>query len=69
MESQTQTLKKSKFKPCPICHSERIKTQYRKPYSIIKCKECGYRVSVADWYEEADGKAEAIEVWNRRAEE
>ena len=56
----------NELKPCPFCGGIKIKEQYRKPYSIIKCKECGYRVNIADWYEEADGKAEAIEVWNRR---
>lgn len=59
----------TKLKYCPICHSERIKTQYVRPWSKVKCKDCGYFVTIADTYEEADGMKEAITEWNRRAKE
>ena len=56
----------NELKPCPFCGGIKIKKQYRKPYNIITCKECGYMVSVADRYEETDGKSKVIEACNRR---
>lgn len=59
----------AKLKPCPICHGERIKKRYAKPWGIVKCKDCGYFICDTDTYEEADGLKEAIREWNRRAED
>ena len=42
---------------------------YRKPYNYVKCKDCGAYIYISDTYEERDGMKEAIDTWNRRAQE
>ena len=38
--------------------------------SAVKCPKCGTLGKVvADYYEQGDGKGEAIEFWNRRADD
>ena len=57
------------IKPCPFCGGE-AKYVYSLPYNAVKCKKCNaWSRTVVDSYEQRDGKAEAIEAWNRRAED
>ena len=57
------------LKPCPFCGGK-AKYICSMPYNAVKCTKCGtLGKTVVDSYEQQDGKAEAIEAWNRRAED
>ena len=54
------------LKPCPFCGGK-AKYIYRLPYSAVVCQKCKVATRLfVDYYEQQDGKAEAIEAWNRR---
>lgn len=58
-----------KLKPCPFCGSRATK-RYIKPFSFVQCKKCGASTRIIpDYFEEADGKGEAIEAWNMRIDD
>ena len=43
---------------------------YSMPYNAVQCKKCKvFGKTVVDSYEQKDGKAEAIEAWNRRTDD
>lgn len=55
-----------KLKPCPFCGGKAF-VRYVMPCSTVQCEKCGASTGVfSDWYEEADGRKEAIDAWNRR---
>lgn len=59
--------KMAELKPCPFCGGE-AKLVYSMPYNFVMCAKCKvFGKTIVDRYEQADGKAEAIEAWNRRA--
>ena len=59
----------AELKPCPFCGGK-AKFIYSMPYSAIVCKKCKVITKVfVDYYEQQDGKEEAIEAWNRRVED
>ena len=59
----------TELKPCPFCGGK-AKYIYRMPYNVVKCTKCKvFGKTIVDSYEQQDGKAEAIEAWNRRAED
>nr|DAM57488.1 MAG TPA: restriction alleviation protein [Caudoviricetes sp.] len=56
------------LKRCPFCGGK-ARYRYEMPYNVVqcsKCKVCG--LTVADAYEQQDGKETAIKAWNRRAD-
>lgn len=56
------------LKPCPFCGGK-AKLIYIGFMSVVKCQKCGaFGEVVPDYYEQGDGKTEAIEAWNRRAD-
>ncbi len=56
----------AELKPCPFCGGK-AKYTYAMPYNVVGCKKCGaWSKTVVDSYEQQDGKAEAIEAWNKR---
>ena len=56
------------LKPCPFCGGK-ARLIYVSQMSAVKCQKCGTLGKVvADYYEQGDGKAEAIKFWNRRAD-
>ena len=56
----------SELKPCPFCGGK-AKYVYAMPYNAVKCTKCKtFGKIIVDSYEQMDGKAEAIEAWNRR---
>lgn len=57
------------LKTCPFCGGK-ARYIYRMPFNAVVCQKCKAASKVfADYYEQQDGKAEAIEAWNRRAED
>ena len=59
----------TELKPCPFCGGK-AKYVYSIPYNAVQCKKCKtFGKTVVDSYEQQDGKVEAIEAWNRRAED
>ena len=55
--------------PCPFCGGK-ARLIYVSQMSAVKCPKCGTLGKVvADYYEQGDGKGEAIEFWNRRADD
>ena len=61
-------MKETELKPCPFCGGK-AKYVYAMPYNAVKCKKCGaWGNTIIDSYEQQDGKAEAIKVWNRRSD-
>ena len=59
----------AELKPCPFCGGKATYV-YHMPYNAVACKKCKATTRVfTDYYEQQDGKAEAIEAWNRRAED
>lgn len=54
---------KTELKPCPFCGGEKIKAVHGKWMWWCKCGECGAESAIRNT------KAEAIEAWNRRANE
>ena len=59
----------NELKPCPFCGGE-AKYIYSMPYNAVQCKKCKvFGKTVVDSYEQKDGKAEAIEAWNRRTDD
>lgn len=60
---------KYELKPCPFCGGK-ARLIYVSQMSAVKCPKCGTLGKVvADYYEQGDGKGEAIEFWNRRADD
>ena len=58
----------AELKPCPFCGGK-AKFIYSMPYNAVKCTKCKvFGKTIVDSYEQQDGKAEAIEAWNNRAE-
>lgn len=58
----------AKLKPCPFCGGK-ARLVYSMPYNAVQCTKCKtWGNTIVDSYEQADGKSEAIEAWNRRAE-
>lgn len=58
----------TELKPCPFCGGK-AKFVYHMPYNAVRCTKCKtYGKTVVDMYEQQDGRAEAIEAWNRRYE-
>ena len=58
-----------KMLPCPFCGGE-ARLRYLKPLGWVQCKKCGATsAAVSDYYEETDGKGQAIAAWNRRTEQ
>ena len=58
----------AELKLCPFCGGK-AKYIYQMPYNAVKCTKCKmFGKAIVDSYEQQDGKAEAIEAWNRRAE-
>lgn len=56
------------LKPCPFCGGK-ARLIYVSQMSAVKCPKCGTLGKVvADYYKQGDGKGEAIEFWNRRAD-
>ena len=59
----------AELKPCPFCGGE-AKLIYSMPYNAVQCTKCKtWGKTIVDSYEQQDGKYEAIEAWNRRAED
>ena len=59
----------AELKPCPFCGGT-AKYIYSMPYNAVQCKKCKvFGKTIVDSYEQRDGRAEAIEAWNRRAED
>ena len=59
----------AELKPCPFCGGK-AEYIYEMPYNAVKCTKCeAFGKTIVDSYEQQDGKAEAIEAWNRRAED
>lgn len=59
----------AELKPCPFCGGE-AEYIYEMPYNAVECTKCNaLGKTIVDSYEQQDGKAEAIEAWNRRAED
>ena len=57
-----------KLLPCPFCGGE-ARLRYLKPLGWVQCKKCGATsAAVSDYYEETDGKGQAVAAWNRRAQ-
>lgn len=57
-----------RLKPCPFCGGE-ARLRYFKPLGWVQCKKCGATsAAVSDYYEETDGKEQAVAAWNRRAQ-
>lgn len=53
---------------CPFCGGE-ARLRYLKPFGWVQCKKCGATsAAVSDYYEETDGKGQAVAAWNRRAQ-
>lgn len=58
----------SDLKPRPFCGGK-AKYVYAMPYNAVKCTKCKtFGKTIVDSYEQMDGKAEAIEAWNRRVD-
>ena len=56
----------AELKPCPFCGGK-AKYMYSMPYNVVKCTKCKvFGKTIVDSYEQQDGKAEAIEAWNKR---
>lgn len=56
------------LKPCPFCGGK-ARLVYLEPVSCVVCRKCGAVSAMArDSYEVGDGKEEAVEAWNRRAD-
>lgn len=56
------------LKTCPFCGGK-ARLVYDMPYNAVQCKKCKvFGKTIVDSYEQADGKAEAIEAWNKRSE-
>ena len=59
----------NELKPCPFCGGK-AKYIYQMPYNAVKCTKCKlFGKTIVDSYEQQDGKTEAVEAWNRRAED
>lgn len=57
------------LKPCPFCGSK-AKYTYSMPYNAVQCTKCKvFGKTIIDSYEQQDGKAEAIEAWNKRVQQ
>lgn len=55
------------LKPCPFCGGK-ARLIYAYQMTAVKCQKCKVLGKpVLDYYEQGDGKAEAIEFWNRWA--
>lgn len=67
-QEQEKSVKMAELKPCPFCGGK-AKYVYQMPYNAVKCTKCKvFGKTIVDSYEQQDGKAEAIEAWNRRTE-
>jgi Lar family restriction alleviation protein len=57
----------NELKPCPFCGGK-ARYVYSMPFNAVKCPKCKiFGPTVIDTYEQADGKEESIQLWNRRA--
>ncbi len=60
---------KYELKPCPFCGGK-ARLIYAYQMTAVKCQKCKVLGKpVLDYYEQGDGKAEAIEFWNRWADD
>lgn len=56
------------LKPCPFCGGK-ARLIYVSQMSAVKCQKCKVLGKVfPDYYEQGDGKENAIKAWNRRAD-
>ena len=56
------------LKPCPFCGGK-AKYIYQMPLNAVQCQKCKvFGKTICDLFEQQDGKAEAIKLWNRRAD-
>lgn len=61
--------KKAELKPCPFCGGK-ARLVYAQPYNAVQCTKCKvFGKTIVDAYEQRDGQIDAIEAWNRRAED
>lgn len=59
---------KYELKPCPFCGGK-ARLIYAYQASAVKCQKCKvWGKFFHDHYEQGDSKADAIEFWNRRAD-
>lgn len=56
----------SNLKPCPFCGGQAVLEELGWPHHVY-CTECGAKVTSCKF--EKDGELEAIEKWNRRADD
>lgn len=69
MKKEKKVMAKYELKPCPFCGGK-ARLIYVSQMSAVKCPRCGTLGKVvADYYEQGDGKGEAIEFWNMRADD
>lgn len=56
------------LKKCPFCGGK-ARYVYSMPLNYVKCTKCkALGATIVDTYEQRDGKKEAVDAWNRRAD-
>ena len=57
------------LRKCPFCGGK-ARYVYSMPLNYVECTKCkALGATIVDAYEQRDGKKEAVEVWNRRADD
>ena len=57
------------LKKCPFCGGK-ARYVYSMPLNYVECTKCkALGATIVDAYEQRDGKKEAIDAWNRRADD